>query len=311
MKQIDFPTLRIIVLIADTGSLSAAARQYCLTLAAVSKRLLDAETLLQVSLFTRSSRGMTPTDAGRTMIAHARRLLYEMDLMHAGLSGFRSGEAGAVRVGGNTSAITQFLPEEFHRFRHSHPAIRLDLAELPSDEIISRLADGRLDVGVFSANAVHKGLEVQPFIHNRLCVVVRADAPLARKKSVRFSSVLDYSLVGLESDSTLMHLLHRMTNGPLNVSVQVRGFDVVCRFVQAGLGVGVLPIDSARLYAGSMDLKIVELAEPWADYTLLLGVRSLDTLNAPSRHLFAALSGNATARRSHARRERQPGHRLA
>lgn len=297
MKQIDFTTLRIVVLIADTGSLSAAARQYCLTLAAVSKRLLDAEALLQVKLFSRSSRGMVATDAGRTMIAHARQLLYEMDRMHAGLSGFRSGEAGAVRVGGNTSAITQFLPEEFSRFRRSHPAIRLDLAELTSDDIVSRLADGRLDVGVFSANAVHEGLEVRPFIDNRLCVVVRSDAPLARRKSVRFAAVLEHSLVGLESDSTLMHLLRRMTNDrPLHVSVQVRGFDVVCRFVQAGLGIGVLPVGSAQLYARSMGLKIVELSDPWAEYTLLLGTRSQETLNAPSRLLFRALSDSAAAR---------------
>src|SRR6185369_2805548 len=130
MKHIDFTTLRIIVLIAETGSLSAAARQYCLTLAAVSKRLLEVEALLQVSLFKRVPKGMVPTDAGRMMITHARQLLYEMARMNANLSGFRTGDAGAVHVGGNTSAMTQFLPEELSKFSQRHPGIRLDLAEL-------------------------------------------------------------------------------------------------------------------------------------------------------------------------------------
>jgi DNA-binding transcriptional LysR family regulator len=295
MKHIDFTTLRIIILIAETGSLSAAARQCCLTLAAVSKRLLEVEALLQVSLFKRVPKGMVPTDAGRMMIAHARQLLYEMARMNANLSGFRTGEAGAVHVGGNTSAMTQFLPEELSKFSQRHPGIRLDLAELTSDEIVSRLADGRLDVGLFSANAVHKGLEVRPFINNRLCIVVRAGSDLARRKSAAFSTVLDHSLVGLENDSTLMHLLQsKAQDRHLRVSVQVRSFDVVCRFVQAGVGVGVLPTGSAKLYARAMNLAIVALTDAWAEYTLLLGTRSLDTLNAPSRLLFESLSASAS-----------------
>lgn len=294
MKLLDFTSLRIIVMIAETGSLSAAAQQCNLTLAAVSKRLRDAEALLEVSLFDRSSRGVVPTDAGRALFAHARQLLYEMDRMHADLSKFRTGDAGAVRVGGNTSAITQFLPEEFSRFTRRYPAIRLDLVELTSDEIVSRLSDGRLDIGLFSANAVHDGIETHPFIGNRLCAVVRADAPLARQPTTQFSAILQHSLIGLESDSTLMHLLHRQKQDrQLHVSIQVRGFDVVCRFVQAGLGIGVLPSGSASLYAQSMGLKIVELTDAWAEYTLLLGTRSRDTLNAPSRLLFQSLLESA------------------
>ena len=297
MKIINFTTLRIVIGIAETGSLSAASRQHHLTLAAVSKRLLELEALLQVTLFIRVPKGMLLTDSGRLMVVHARQMLYEMDRMNANLSGFRSGEAGAVRVGGNTSAITQFLPEELCRFSLLHPGIRLDLAEFTSDQIVSRLADGRLDVGLFSANAVHKGLEVRPFMDNRLCVVVRADSKLARRKSVAFSSVLDHSLVALESDSTLMHLLQSKANDRhLRVSVQVRSFDVVCRFVQAGVGIGVLPVGSARLYARAMKLAIVELSDPWSEYKLLLGTRSLDTLNAPSRLLFNALSASASER---------------
>ncbi|MCK9509940.1 MAG: LysR substrate-binding domain-containing protein [Pigmentiphaga sp.] len=119
-------------------------------------------------------------------------------------------------------------------------------------------------------------------------------APLARQATTQFSAILQHSLIGLESDSTLMHLLHRQKEDrQLHVSIQVRGFDVVCRFVQAGLGIGVLPSGSASLYAQSMGLKIVELTDAWAEYTLLLGTRSRDTLNAPSRLLFQSLLESA------------------
>jgi len=298
MKKIDFTTLRIIVLIADTGSLSAAARQYHLTLAAISKRLLDAEAILDISLFDRTAKGVMPTDAGRIMITHARQLLYDMDLMYANLSEFRTGEAGSVRVGGNTSAMTQFLPEELSKFSRQHPAIRLDLTELSSDEIVIQLTDGRLDIALFSANTPHKGLEVRPFINNRLCVVTRAGTSLARRKSIAFADVLDYSFVGLENHSALTHLLHKKcTDRQMRVSVQVRSFDLVCRFVQAGVGIAILPEGSAMLYASSMNLALINITDSWAEYPLLLGTRSLATLNAPSRLLFQSISGNALKQR--------------
>jgi DNA-binding transcriptional LysR family regulator len=295
MKKVDFTTLRILVLIADTGSLSAAARRYFLTVSAVSKRLIEAEALLRVSLFKRIPTGVEPTEAGRMMIAHARQLLYEIDRMHANLSAFQTGEAGSVRVGGNTSAMTQFLPEELSKFSQQHPAIKLDLTELPSDEIVDRLSDGRLDIGLFSANAVHRGLEVRPFINNRLCVIARAGSKLARRKSVTFSTVLHHSFVGLESSSALMHLLHSKTKeGIFKVTVQVRSFDIACRFVQAGVGISILPQGSAVLYAGAMNLAVIPLTDTWAAYPLLLGTRSTETLNAPSRLLFDAMLANAS-----------------
>ena len=258
MKAIDFTTLRILVLVADTGSLSATARQYSLTLAAISKRVLEAEELLQVSLFKRTSKGVIPTDAGHMLIAHARQLLYESDRMLANLSGFHTGEAGTVRVGGNTSAMTQYLPEELSTFVRRHPAIRLDLSELTSNEIVARLADRRLDIGVFSANALHKGLEVRPYFSNRLCIVARAGTALARRKAVTFENLLEHSFVGLESNSALMHLLQsKCGERHLRVCVQVRSFDVACRFVQAGIGIAILPERAASLYAKSMKLKTI------------------------------------------------------
>lgn len=287
MKNIDFTTLRLIVLVDEVGSLSAAARQYSLTLAAISKRLLEAEALLDVRLFDRSAKGMVATLGGRAVVAHARQLLYEMDRMQADISEYRTGEAGYVRVGGNTSAMTQFLPERLSSFSRRHPAIRLDLAEQPSDEIVARLANGRLDVGLFSANAGHSGLHVRQYSFNHLCVVVPKNSRLARRKSVNFSALLDQPFVGLESDSALMHLLqNKAFDRHLRVPVQVRSFDVACRFVQAGIGIGILPIGSATLYAKAMDLAVVKLSDAWAEYPLLIGTRSLDTLSASSRLLL-------------------------
>ena len=138
---------------------------------------------------------------------------------------------------------------------------------------------------------MYKGLEVRPYFKNRLCIVARARSSLARRKSVAFANVLSHPLVALESDSALMHLLHREAKDqPLRVAVQVRSFDVVCRFVQAGIGIGVLPQRSAKLYARSMNLAIIPLTDTWSEYSLLVGTRSVETLNAASRLLFQSMA---------------------
>jgi DNA-binding transcriptional LysR family regulator len=295
MKRLDLSTLQLMVLIAESGSLTAAARRASLTLAAVSKRLLEFESQLEVPLFTRLAKGVVPTDAGRAVVAHARQALFDFDRLEAELSEFRVGRTGTVRLGANASAMTQFLPEDLGRFSRQHPAVRVDLTELTSDAIVARVADGRLDLGIFSATVTHAGVPTFAYRSDRLCIVTRKGSRLARRRRVAFEEIRDQPFIGLETGSSLVQLLHGRAAGPLKMPVQARSFDVACRFVQAGLGLALIPERSAALYAPTMGLAIVALDEPWARRELLIGTRSYDTLAASARLLLEALRAKRPA----------------
>jgi DNA-binding transcriptional LysR family regulator len=290
MNRLNLSTLNLVALIADSGSMKEAARKSSLTLAAVSKRLLDLEEQLQVQLFKRHGKGVTPTDAGRAVVAQARQLLFDFERLQEQLNEFRIGRLGTVRLGANASAMTQFVPEDLARFFAKHPDIRVDLRELPSDAVIERLSDGRLDLGLFAERQTPTLVQVFPYRSHRLCAVVRKDSPLARRKRVSFEDDLSsLPIIGLEGGSTLLQLLKHQSPRALNVPVQVRSFDVLCRFVQAGLGVGVLPERTAAIYTPAMGLVSLALTDEWAHRNTMIGARSFDALSQPARLLLEEL----------------------
>ena len=60
----------------------------------------------------------------------------------------------------------------------------------------------------------------------------------------------------------------------LQLRVQVRSFEVVCRMVEAGLGLGILPFESASIMGQALGLVVRPLMEPWAERTMLVCVKS-------------------------------------
>jgi DNA-binding transcriptional LysR family regulator len=71
--------------------------------------------------------------------------------------------------------------------------------------------------------------------------------------------------------------------------VQLRSFDAVCRLVESGVGVGVVPETTARRAARTMALAVIELADDWALRDLKIVVRSLEELRPYARELVESL----------------------
>ena len=73
-----FQAMSIVLAVAESGSLSGAARQQKTPLATVSRKVSEIEAHLQTKLFNRTSRALVPTDAGRSFIAASKRILADV-----------------------------------------------------------------------------------------------------------------------------------------------------------------------------------------------------------------------------------------
>src|SRR5262249_23598877 len=111
-----------------------------------------------------------------------------------------------------------------------------------------------------------EGLACYDYRTDRLVAVVPRRHPL-RGRSVSFARLLDFDLVGLESNTAMSQLLASRATAagkPLRLRVQVNGFDVLAKLVQAGLGIGVLPELAARAFVRPLGLRLVPIAAEWA-----------------------------------------------
>ncbi|HXE41030.1 MAG TPA: LysR substrate-binding domain-containing protein [Azonexus sp.] len=211
--------------------------------------------------------------------------------MHADLAPYASRVLSQVTVFANTNAINCFLPEDLGDFLREHPRIRLSLEEQPSPAIIQAVAAGQVDIGVVAAGPGLAGLQTQPYRRDRLVLVVPAGHPLAGRQTVAFAEVLAEPFVCLHAGSaihTFMMNAAARLGGRLDVRIQVRSFNAVCRMVTSGVGIGMVPLSSVSASSG---LAIVHITDDWAPRDLQLCVRSRAALSPAAAALFDHLAG--------------------
>jgi DNA-binding transcriptional LysR family regulator len=288
--RFDLTDLSLFRHVAEAGSITGGAERAHLALAAASTRIRNMEETLGAALLVRGRQGATPTQAGRTLLAHARTILRQAERLRDDLGAYSGGLAGQIRVLSNTNALTEFLPEALSSFLAAHPNVSVDLEERLSDEIVGLIAEGVGDLGIVAATVDASALETYPYRKDRFVLVVARSHPFAARAKISFAEVLDHDFVGLDRASALQRFLADKAariGQPLRLRVQLRSFDAVCRLVECNVGIGIVPQTTARRMASS--IVAVALTDPWAVRELTICIRKLKELPPYARQLVEHL----------------------
>ncbi|OCW30512.1 MULTISPECIES: LysR family transcriptional regulator [Pseudomonas] len=293
VRRLDLITLQLFVAVFEEGTLTRAAAREAIAVSAASKRLMELEQVLGVSLFVRRAKGMDLTAAGETLLHHARQMLFNVEKMGLELGEHSHGVRGYVRMLANLSAIIEFLPEDLRDFSELHPEVKTDLEERPSNGVVQGVLDGVADLGICSSDTDTKGLPSVTYRHDKLVVLMPADHALAARSSLAFADTLDSDYVGLHAASSInmrTHAAAREAGKMLRLRIHVPGFDAMCRMVQANMGIGILPQKAYELFGRALGLHAVPLTDAWSHRSLILVVRDEAQLSPVSRLLFDYLS---------------------
>jgi DNA-binding transcriptional LysR family regulator len=288
----DLADLNLFRHVVDAGSITRGAERANLALAAASTRIRNMEKSLGAPLLLRGRQGVVPTPAGRTLVQHARVLLAQAERLREDLGAFAGGLTGQIRILSNTNALTEFLPEALGAFLASHPQVSIDLEERLSDEIVGLIAEGVADIGIVAGTVDTGRLTTYPFRSDRFVLVVPPGHALAGRRRIAFAEVLEHDFVGLDRASALQRFLADKAGRigqPLKLRVQLRSFDAVCRMVEAGVGLGIVPETTARRAARPTAFAVVDLDDPWASRDLTICIRGLDELPPSARQLVEHL----------------------
>src|SRR6185295_4790148 len=286
--RFDLTDLGLFRHVVEAGSITRGAERAHLALAAASTRIRHMEEALGAALLLRGRAGVTPTQAGRTLLQHARTILAQSERLREDLGAYAGGLGGHVRVLSNTNALTEFLPETLSSFLAAHPHVSVDLEERLSDEIVGLIAEGVADIGIVAGTVDAGKLQTFPFRTDRFVLVVARDHPLARRPRIGFAEVLDHDFVGLDRASALQRFLaDKATRAGLSIRlrIQLRSFDGVCRLVERNVGVGIVPETTSRWAAKTMAMKAVELTDSWAVRDLSICMRDYKALPPYARQL--------------------------
>lgn len=288
----DFADLRLFARIAEEENLSRGAKKAFLSPAAASARLKALEDQLGTRLFYRESKGLSLTPAGERLLRHARVIERQFEHVRSEFEEFSKDSVGHIRIFANTTAVTEFMPEVLARFMAERHAVTVDLQERLTKDIVRGVLDGSADLGIISGPMTAEGLEVIHFSTDKLVLVTPVGHPLSKKSGVRFEDTLEFEHVSLHEGSTLHAFLTdlvREQRSKLQIRIQVRSFEAACRMIEAGVGVGVLPLSAALRHRRTMKLAIVELPEAWAVRERAVIVRELEGLPSCAKALIDTL----------------------
>ncbi|MDB5850363.1 MAG: transcriptional regulator, LysR family-like protein [Rhodoferax sp.] len=295
MHDLDLTTLRLFVAVCDTGNITRAGEHASIVGSAISKRLAQLEQQLGTPLLERKRHGVLPTEAGQTLLEHARTMLDNATRITRDMTAYAAGARGQVRVLASVSALTETLAADVARFLKAppHRSIRVDLEERVSPEIVRGVREGLASLGV-CWDAVSLGaLQSRPYCVDHLCVVVPKGHALASRKSLRFAQTLGYEHVAPPANSAMSVLLQRAASQverPLLQHVTVTNFEVALAVVATGLGISVVPREMAEAQAAARGLRLVPLVEPWAQRRFVVCFQNEASLPLAARMLLEHLA---------------------
>jgi DNA-binding transcriptional LysR family regulator len=293
VKNVDFTSLRYFAIVVEHGNIAQAARVNGIAASAISKRISDLEDQIGVPLIRRLRDGIEPTAAGQELYKYVQEIGLTVERLQASLSEFTKGERGRIRLWANTSAVTQFLPEDLKVYVDQRPGVRIDLREDTSARIADAVRDGVADIGIFSGHIGETELDRRIYRRDTLMVIAPIGHALEGKNAVTIRDIAQFDHVGLQAGSSLQARVveaAREADLEINMRVQVFGFDGIRRMVEAGLGIAVLPQGAVFPYLDHRNLVAMVLDESWANRTLYVGYRDYRALPLAARQLVETLA---------------------
>ncbi|QCP52308.1 LysR family transcriptional regulator [Trinickia violacea] len=243
MREISLDRLRTLVTIADHRSFAEAARILHLAPPTVSLHIQELEDRIGAPLLSRKRGHVRPTAIGETLLARARRLLADTELAVDDIQRQVQGLEGRVRLGASTGAFAHLLPQALEVLEQRHPSIDVQIAVLTSQETLTRLKEGTLDIGLVALpQPATAGLVIKPWRRDPVMAFLPAKWPCPARVTPKWLSGRPLIL----NDSTTQ--LSRLTtewfaaDGQRPAArIELNYNDAIRSLVAAGYGAALLP----------------------------------------------------------------------
>lgn len=189
--------LQLLICLAETGSVSDAARIANTTQPGLSKWLKDLEEDAGAVLFERHARGLRPTTQGELLISHVRRILSEMDRAQHNLDALKEGNAPNIAIGTSPASAPSLVPDAIALFLALHPRAHVSLQESTMNVLLERLEKGQLDlvVGRLDSYQPRHTLKSRMLFREPMQVIARPDHPLTLRAQLSWDDLYRFDWI--------------------------------------------------------------------------------------------------------------------
>jgi molybdate transport repressor ModE-like protein len=258
----DLKDLRYFAAIAESGSMTAAAKNLHVSQPTLTVAMQSLEEQLKTQLFVRERSGVRLTSTGAELLKHASEVFRLLEHAEQRVKGLESEDVGTFVIGSNESLGAYFLPDFMSRFLRDHPSIELLLHNESSAAVRDSVIERRTHFGLVVNPHPHPDLVIVELFHDAMDVMVAEDAPppsrpLSTLLAMREASAVDDDSPPMtervswvdSGDPAFMAAKHRLLAGPLIYAGRVKQCQELCDQLA---GAGLLSV--RKLVCGDLEL---------------------------------------------------------
>jgi DNA-binding transcriptional LysR family regulator len=248
--NLEFAELHAFVVLASELHFRKASERLFLSQPALSKKIQRLEEKLKGAIFVRSHRRVALTDAGKSFLPKAAKLLQDAEDALRETQAVVEGRIGTLRIGFGIASLPEILPRTILRFRRLYPDVELQMREMSSPSQVSSLIESRLDVGILRMPVANRKLMCVPLFSERLVLAAPAHIPYRPKEGINGFRNSGFIFVSPSVSKTfhdrVLALCQRVGFTP-RVVQEANEILTILHFVRAGLGVSLVPRSAMRL----------------------------------------------------------------
>ncbi len=241
--MVQLSELKVFVIAAEELSFSRAAERLHLSQSAVSQNIQSLEREFGVELFERRGRSVRLTQGGQALLPMAQEVSSAIQRMSEVMNGIEGEVAGDLIIGCSTTSGKYLLPNLIATFRREYPMVRVGIKIYSRDEVLGRLIDERLALGVASHKMAHRDLEYVPFFEDRVILIVPAQHRWASFGRALPADLVDEPMIVREERAGTSQVVseglaqHGITLDMLNPIMEIGNAEAIAMAVEEGIGI--------------------------------------------------------------------------
>ena len=262
---------RVFKEVAETGNISAAAKNLYISQSAVSQSIKQLETALQARLFARSPRGVTLTGEGQMLYQYVRNALGMLATGEDKLTQAQQLLLGTLTIGASDTVTSQFLTPYLDAFHRQHPGIRLKIVSGRSAKVLSMLKSGAVDIA-FASSPRDSSVESWPCFTTHTAFVAGRDYDCDFDHVYTREEIAEFPLILLERKASSRVFLEQefLKNGvTITPEIELSSRSLLVSLAKIGLGVAGVTLEFVQ---DSLDNGEIALLK--TDFTI--SARSVD-----------------------------------
>ncbi len=248
----DLKRLEIFCRVIELKSFTRAAEATRLSQPTISEHVRHLEEVAGEKLLDRLGREARPTQAGQILYRYALRMLRLRDEALQTITQTRGQLSGHLVLGASTIPGTYILPEVIARFKRDLPDVRMSLQIANTVQIVRRLLDGEIELGIIGAQSRDARLSCEPLFADELILVAAPGHPWAALESVTLNELASLPLLWREADSgtrisTEQYLqTHGIDPARLDIVAEIGSAEAIRQAAKAGIGAAILSSRSVQ-----------------------------------------------------------------